>query len=188
MMPTKLAKAGAVGIFMSAAHFVQAETRPARSTTWNQLASLLEVSVGTSPQNGTLWSSSVTGLVSEDLEDFLRLLPPHQVLLQITYPAAPGIAREQQEHLARVLCTQGLKRSALLIESAAQDLVFSEPREAWDTYCCLRYASLAIEVSIYRVSVYLDMLSARRSLAAKAQHPAIRRLLPMLNDDTRSLV
>lgn len=144
--------------------------------------------MGTSPQSNTVWSSSVTSLVSEDLEDFLRLLPSHQILLKITYPAAPGIAREQQEHLAHVLYTQGLKRSALLIESAAQYLIFSEPREAWDTYCCLRYASLAIDVSIYRVGFYLEMLSTRQTSLAKEANLSLHSLASMPIEDSRSLV
>jgi len=144
--------------------------------------------VGTSPHSSTVWSSSVTSLVSEDLEDFLRLLPPHQILLKITYPTAPGIAREQQEHLAHVLYTQGLKRSALLIENAAQYLVFSEPREAWDTYCCLRYASLAIDASIYRVGFYLEMLCARRTSLAKEPNRSWHSLASMPIEDARSPV
>ncbi|MCO2276088.1 hypothetical protein FA378_16435 [Pseudomonas aeruginosa] len=135
-----------------------------------------------------IWSSSVTSILSDDLEAFLQLLPAQHILLRVTYPSALNITREQQEHLARVLFSQGLKRSALLIESAARYLVFSEPREAWDTYCCLRYSSLAIEVGIFRVGFYRESLAEQRTRAAATAYPALRNLPTAMVDDARSPV
>ncbi|KSW22246.1 MULTISPECIES: hypothetical protein [unclassified Pseudomonas] len=139
-------------------------------------------------ESGLAWSSSVTSVVSDDLEAFLQQLPAQYILLKITYPTALNIAREQQEHLARLLFTQGLKRSALLIESAARYLVFSEPHEAWDTYCCLRYASLAIGVSIYRVGFYRETLTAQRTQALATTYATVSSTPALPVDDTRSLV
>ncbi|KSQ21675.1 hypothetical protein APB26_32350 [Pseudomonas aeruginosa] len=133
------------------------------------------------------WSSSVTSVVSDDLEAFLQSLPAQHILLKIAYPAALNIANEQREHLARLLFTQGLKRSALLVESAASCLVFSEPREAWDTYCCLRFASLAIEVRIYRVGFYREALADSRSCDAVTAHPNLQSLPEKSADAERSL-
>lgn len=142
--------------------------------------------MGTPMHEDAAWSSSVTSLVSDDLDAFLQALPAHHVLLKITYPAAAQIAREQQEHVARLLFTQGLKRSALLVESGAQCLVFSEPREAWDTYCCLRFASLALEVRIYRVGFYREALAERRARDTALSSLAPYRLPASIVDGTGS--
>ncbi|HBO3119405.1 TPA: hypothetical protein L4R02_003699 [Pseudomonas aeruginosa] len=132
------------------------------------------------------WSSSVTSVVSDDLEAFLHLLPAQHILLKITYPTALNIASEQREHLARLLFTQGLKRSALLVESAASCLVFSEPREAWDTYCCMRFASLAIDVRIYRVGFYRDALVDWRLSGSATVYPYLHNLPEKAADAERS--
>jgi len=187
MMPTEPAKAGAVGIFVSTA-----PPRSGRSPA--SLASLygtgwlrhLEVQVGTPMHEDAAWSSSVTSLVSDDLDAFLQALPAHHVLLKITYPTAAQIAREQQEHVARLLFTQGLKRSALLVESGALCLVFSEPREAWDTYCCLRFASLALEVRIYRVGAYREALAERHARGKASSYPALYQQTASTVDGTKS--
>ncbi|ANI16283.1 MULTISPECIES: hypothetical protein [Pseudomonas] len=139
-------------------------------------------------QPDLIWSSSVTSILSDDLEAFLQLLPAQHILLRVTYPSALNIAREQQEHLARALFSQGLKRSALLIESAARYLVFSEPREAWDTYCCLRYSSLAIEVGICRVGVYRESLANLRTRSTATAYPAPSNQPTATVDDARNPV
>ncbi|QXZ14656.1 hypothetical protein KVQ82_01640 [Pseudomonas sp. AO-1] len=130
----------------------------------------LEVAVDISQSNDAACPSSVISLVSDDIENFLQVIPAHHALLKINYPDSAALAREQKEHLANALYAQDLKLSALLIESAARYLVFSEPREAWEAYCCLRFETLASNICIYRVDFYRDSLAEQRVRQAIARH------------------